>query len=285
MKLLKIDNMKHYNTLWVLCIFLSWTNLNAQTLDVNFTGNTGNCGAYIGVSETQTIAQSFTAGMSGYLTSVKVGLSTEACTLTDVMHCKANIYDGTCADNVITSEDFTVPTGLSLSMFQINFETPVYIVSGQVYTLELSVISGQDCYNDLMMSRIMPVFGRWHLENPDNCGGEYAGGTAYEPGCSAGNYDLYIQTYVSESVNILATSFEHVLLIYPNPTKENVAIDLGSVFDTSEISITDVNGKLIYTKVFTNSKNLYFSIKEPAGIYIISVKAGDKQAAIRLIKE
>ena len=54
---------------------------------------------------------------------------------------------------------------------------------------------------------------------------------------------------------------------------------------TTNGTITDVNGKLIYTKVFTNSKNLYFSIKEPAGIYIVSVKAGDKQAAIRLIKE
>lgn len=277
--------MKHYNTLWVLCIILSWTNLNAQTLDVNFTGNTGNCGAYIGVSETQTVAQSFTAGMSGYLTSVKVGLSTDVCTLTDVMHCKAQIYDGTCTNNVITREDFTIPTGLSLSMYQINFVTPVYIVSGQVYTLELSVISGQDCYQDLMMSRTMPVFGRWHLENPDNCGGQYAGGTGYEPGCSAGNYDLYIQTYISESVDIMTTNFENKLIIYPNPTKENVVIDLGSVFETSEVSIADINGKIIDKKTFRDSKSLNFSIKEPAGIYLISVKAGDKQASIRLVKE
>ena len=109
--------MKNYKTLCILCIFLSWTTINAQILDVNFTGNTGNCGAYTGVSETQTAAQSFTAGMSGYLTSVKVGLSTDACSLTNVMHCKAQIYEGTCAKEEIASQDFTIATRVSICLF------------------------------------------------------------------------------------------------------------------------------------------------------------------------
>jgi len=57
------------------------------------------------------------------------------------------------------------------------------------------------------------------------------------------------------------------------------------IFENSEISITDISGKLVVSKTITQSQVLNLSINEPAGIYIVSIQAGDKKAVIRLIKE
>jgi ELWxxDGT repeat protein len=87
------------------------------------------------------------------------------------------------------------------------------------------------------------------------------------------------------TVGIVENNFEHKLTVYPNPTSGNFSIDLGSIFENSEISITDISGKLVVSKTITQSQVLNLSINEPAGIYIVSIQAGDKKAVIRLIKE
>jgi hypothetical protein len=87
------------------------------------------------------------------------------------------------------------------------------------------------------------------------------------------------------SVSIIENSFGNELLIYPNPTSGNFSIDLGSIFENSVISITDISGKLVESKTITQSQVLNLSINEPEGVYILSVKAGDKKAVIRLVKE
>jgi hypothetical protein len=87
------------------------------------------------------------------------------------------------------------------------------------------------------------------------------------------------------SVGILENSFGDDLIIYPNPTNGNFSIDLGSIYEASHISITDISGKLIDSKYITQSQILNLSIEEPIGIYIISIHASDKNAVIRLIKE
>ena len=80
-------------------------------------------------------------------------------------------------------------------------------------------------------------------------------------------------------------SFGNNLFFYPNPTSGNFSIDLGSTYENSKILITDISGKLIDSKIFTHSQILDLSIKQPNGIYIVSVQAGDKKAVIRLIKQ
>lgn len=151
--------MKQNYILTTAFLFFSITWINAQTLDVDFTGISGSCGSYIGLSETQTLGQSFTAGISGNLTSVNAGISVDACTETNVMNCIAKIYDGTCTGTVLATENFSIATGSSLSMYPIIFSNPANIISGQVYTLELSVISGQNCNLDPFTGQMQPVFG------------------------------------------------------------------------------------------------------------------------------
>jgi hypothetical protein len=87
------------------------------------------------------------------------------------------------------------------------------------------------------------------------------------------------------SVGIIENNFGDKLVIYPNPTSGNFSIDLGAIYETSYISITDINGKLVYSKSMSQSQILNISIVEPAGVYNISIQTRDKKATIQLIKE
>ena len=87
------------------------------------------------------------------------------------------------------------------------------------------------------------------------------------------------------TVGIIENSFGNNLLVYPNPTNGYFSIDLGAIYSNSQVIITDMSGKLIDSKNIPQSQVLNLSIKEPTGIYIVSIQAGDKKAVIRLVKE
>ena len=87
------------------------------------------------------------------------------------------------------------------------------------------------------------------------------------------------------TVGIIENSFGVNLQVYPNPTSGNFSIDLGSIYQKSEVLITDLSGKVINAKSVSQSKVLNLSIEEPAGIYIIYIQAGKQRAVIRLVKE
>ena len=87
------------------------------------------------------------------------------------------------------------------------------------------------------------------------------------------------------TVGIVESEFGESLVVYPNPTNGNFSVDLGSVYNSSEIRITDMSGKLIYSKMMTESQILNLSLKEPSGIYIVSIQSDDKMAVIRLVKK
>jgi hypothetical protein len=87
------------------------------------------------------------------------------------------------------------------------------------------------------------------------------------------------------TVGIVENSFGDGLFIYPNPTKGNFSIDLGALYENAQVSITDISGKLVESKSIAQSQVLNLTIEEPAGIYLISIQAGNKKAVIKLVKE
>lgn len=85
-------------------------------------------------------------------------------------------------------------------------------------------------------------------------------------------------------MGIIENSFGNNLIVYPNPTNGNFTIDLGNIFGKTEVQITDILGKVIESKSVNSAQKLDFFIQEAAGIYIITVRADDKQAMIRMVK-
>ncbi|MDB4090930.1 SBBP repeat-containing protein [Crocinitomicaceae bacterium] len=86
------------------------------------------------------------------------------------------------------------------------------------------------------------------------------------------------------TIGIIENDFGKELLVYPNPTEGNFSIDLGADYSTVSISISDINGKLIRFEKYVQAQVISLSIKEPNGVYLLTINSGDKTAVIRLIK-
>lgn len=245
-----------------------YTFTMAQTLDVNFTGN---CGSYIGLTKTQTLAQSFTATLSGELTKVKVGVSVDSCAFTSVMTGVAKVYTASCLGTVLATQPYSFATDSSLAMLEINFATPPLVAAGSVYALELSVDSGQKCMLDMFMGTdTFEVFGRWHMENEYNCGGSYAGGTSYDPGCVAYPGDFYLQTYVNTSVKeaeAVATGYT----IYPNPSSTQLHVKVQEYLIGEDYRIFDQLGNTLLSGTLNSTLTLIELGYLPDGIYLIQI--------------
>jgi hypothetical protein len=87
-----------------------------------------------------------------------------------------------------------------------------------------------------------------------------------------------------KTIGLIENDFGKELVVYPNPTDGKFLIDLGDSYANVSISITDIKGKLIRSEKYVQEQVINLSIKEPNGVYLITVLTGDKTAVIRLIK-
>ncbi len=74
------------------------------------------------------------------------------------------------------------------------------------------------------------------------------------------------------------------LLVYPNPTSGNSSIDLDTDFDAIVVSLTDLNGKLVYNNTYKHTQQINLELNEPAGTYLLTIEMEGKRAVIRLVK-
>jgi hypothetical protein len=81
-----------------------------------------------------------------------------------------------------------------------------------------------------------------------------------------------------------------VLKAYPNPFTDHVTIELGK--DAEEVTITDVMGRVIYSRKIDKGENLMvWNGKDgngnilPAGMYIVTVKTTTDKTMIKILKQ
>lgn len=87
------------------------------------------------------------------------------------------------------------------------------------------------------------------------------------------------------TVGIIENDFGEGFRVFPNPTDGDFSIDLGGIYAKAYVLISDINGRLIRSNTFGQEQVLNVPLKEPNGVYLISILAGDKRAVIRLIKK
>ncbi|MFC2114315.1 T9SS type A sorting domain-containing protein [Bacteroidota bacterium] len=83
----------------------------------------------------------------------------------------------------------------------------------------------------------------------------------------------HVRIYTLNNVNFQQDDFEDYLTIYPNPTVENVTIDLGNTFPLVEVIVRNTLGQEVSRNLFHNSSIIQLSIKEKAGVYFIELNA------------
>jgi PKD repeat protein len=130
----------------------------------------------------------------------------------------------------------------------------------------------------------------------DNANSDIAGATnqSFTP-TNNGRYAVKISSGVCSSVsschNIMSvgigeSSFAKNISIFPNPNKGNFTIKFSQVEEAYMIEITDITGKMVYSKLNSASEQIEVELKnESPGMYFVKILSGDNKAIFKVIKE
>lgn len=248
------------------------SQLNAQTQDVDFTGN---CNFYMGLSSTQICAQSFTAGLTGTLSSVSADITVDNVAMFNPvdsnnnpiseMSFTAQIYSGDgCSGTLLSSQTFSIPFGNSRNMVNIAFASPAQVTATQVYTLKITPISGQN-YND-PMDGATPLFARWYMTG---CSGSAVySGTPYV-NCNANSNDFFFKTFVNTgNLGVMEGNINKNISITPNPAQNELKIN--GITKNEEYTIYDLSGKKILGGTTNKNEEINIS-KLEVGQYLLKI--------------
>ena len=142
------------------------------------------------------------------------------------------------------------------------------------------------------------------LPNATPAGGTFSGagvvGGNFNPATAGtGNhYVVYSSTNVEGCTDIDSTMITVVvcagikgesngsgIVVYPNPTSGMVTITLGSMSKSVEVTVMELNGKLVKSEKYSNSNNVRMDISDlSTGMYFITVKADNQLKQVKIVK-
>jgi len=154
------------------CLFVNQKTLaQSCTTDAEFTGAQALERA---ITSTEVTGQSFQAISSGTLQTVSIDMSADnqGCALT-LIDLQIDILDGDgTAGTVLSSQTYSLPANITRTMETFTFSSPATVTATQMYTIILSLTSGQDCGSGDEPELI------WYYEFPTNYW-DNTGGTQY----------------------------------------------------------------------------------------------------------
>jgi len=103
-------------------------------------------------------------------------------------------------------------------------------------------------------------------------------------GTDAGHTRVYTFE-VGTNVDNIKSDFGSAITVYPNPTNGEISIHLGANYNDLNVIIRNLLGQDILKKTYSGSNILQLNIPGEAGVYFIEVRAGDKNAMLKVMKE
>ncbi|MCT4579892.1 MAG: T9SS type A sorting domain-containing protein [Flavobacteriales bacterium] len=92
-------------------------------------------------------------------------------------------------------------------------------------------------------------------------------------------------TNCNTSVGIEAIESTLNSSIYPNPTNGDFSIDMNRNIEQLEIRISDISGKIVYTRSYKNCQKVDLNLNEAPGVYFITILVDGLQEKHKLIKK
>lgn len=127
----------------------------------------------------------------------------------------------------------------------------------------------------------------------NNAGSPIAGAVSqsYTPGAN-GSYGVIITSnncadtsscYAVTTVGIDDPKSDHGIKVYPNPATDIVNIDLKQVYPYTEITCSDLNGRVLLSTSFSDQRFIQFAPALPPGLYFISIKFDGNRVVEKVI--
>lgn len=89
----------------------------------------------------------------------------------------------------------------------------------------------------------------------------------------------------SPTLSVYHHDYTTDIRVFPNPSQGNFSIDLGFNFKSVTISILNVMGQTIQSKIVKESQMINLQFEEPAGVYFLIIESENESTVINLIKE
>ena len=97
---------------------------------------------------------------------------------------------------------------------------------------------------------------------------------------TSGVYNIQIVTGLTD------VSFRSDIAVYPNPTKGNFTLDMGTEYETLSLRLYNITGKLVSINEYKACREIEYQIDGAKGIYFLRVSSGKgEQARIKIMKE
>jgi hypothetical protein len=86
-------------------------------------------------------------------------------------------------------------------------------------------------------------------------------------------------------VSLLENTFIDNPKVYPNPNSGNFTVDIGQVSDKVDVTVLDLQGRIVLQKVFTQTQLFQMNLNDSAGIYVVSVASEKGKSLLKIIIE
>ena len=100
-----------------------------------------------------------------------------------------------------------------------------------------------------------------------------------------GETEDYTVIISSASLGLIENDFSFTPIIYPNPTSGKISIDLINNLDDVSLTLSDLNGKIIFSKNYFEVQEIDLNINQSTGIYFLTIISENKKAVYKLIKK
>ena len=252
----------------IILLVLPFNYSISQTLDQDYYTSITATTLYVNNSTDNDNGQSFTCGITGDLTSIKVVVVTEdvfnSCSPGDqtVLQMELHAGDGFGGSILGTSDNVTVLDGHN-ALTEFVFSTAIAVVSGSMYTFEVNIVT-EDCSFSNNLDAVL--------------NGTYPGGTGYNAG-SPHTSEIMFQTFVIDALSIEENEFEKTINVYPNPVQ-----DFLYIVNTEDLKSTKICNTLGQLVIETKEEKIDFS-NLARGIYFLQINTHKGLISKKIIKQ
>lgn len=102
---------------------------------------------------------------------------------------------------------------------------------------------------------------------------------------SAGASDFFVHKLEGSLVNLYEPAENTAFTLYPNPTKGQFSLSFEEILPEIDITIKDVQGRLVQSSRHQQTDNIDLKLNRPAGVYYLEIKTQEGKTTTSIIKK